>query len=349
MTAKQPPLTHTPQSDELAALVHALPYLDGDARLMAVDAILTNLRANSPQVAKLVAGVVAGLDTQVGDELLQGIGAYQGVASWDEGQSLVDCLLLTIKAVELKAILAAFHVSYADSSLVDGNLRVWFVEHGGTRYCIAKVGTDGNTEAAIVFGRLFAALHPTSAAMVGMAGGLAEKVSPGDVVVAHHVYAYDFRKLTEEGERRRTKTYKVDDHRLRQSEDMEIIYPSWFSDVSHDLRDLINGGAEPGSVTPEPDWRPKVVRGDILAGSLLIEDGSMAERALREHDRVRAVEMEGAGFAAACDEVKIPWLLVRGIADIADASRNDGWQFGSTYAAARYLRDGLERGALSLT
>ncbi len=341
------PQTRT--SRELAGLVQALPHLHGDAKLMALDAILTNLREHAPRVGQLVAGIVSGLDPLVKENLVKEHGVYHGESQWDEPTALADCLVLTVKSVELEAALAAFDVDVLGHTIVDGDLRVWFVEHDDVRFCIAKVGTDGNSESAIVFGRLYAALHPRSAVLLGMAGGLAGKVSPGDVVVAQHVHAYDFRKLTKVGEKRRAKTYRVDDVLLRQVEDMRIVRKSWPTEVADDLRSLIRGGhADDDARLPAEDWRPKVVRGDVLAGASLIEDDSLAALAEQHHDRVRAVEMEGAGFAAAADEVRIPWLVIRGIADVGDENRDDTWQFGSTYVAARFLRDGLALGIVNL-
>lgn len=342
--------THTPASNEVAGLLQALPHLTGDTKLMAVDAILTNLSSTSPQVASLAAGLIRAFDSQIGEDMMTEIGAYEGSAKWDEGQSLVDCLILTIKVVELEAALAAFGVDVKATTVVDEDQRVWFVEHDGRRYCIAKVGTDGNAESAIVFGRLYAALHPKSAVLVGMAGGLASKVDPGDIVFAQHVYAYDFRKLTVDGKVNRAKTYKVDDAMLREAEDMKIHDPGWFARVSHDLRQLTQALNDEGETHTVPDeaWKPKIHRGDVLAGSSLVEDGSLEEMRLDYHDRVRAIEMEGAGFAAACDEQRLPWLVVRGIADVGDENRDDNWQFGSTYVAARYVRDGLALGLLKL-
>jgi nucleoside phosphorylase len=341
--------THTAVSDELAALVHALPHLHGDAKLMAVDAILTNLRDHSPRVGQLVAGIVTGLDGRMRGTPMSEHGPYDGAAQWDEGRALVDCLVLTIKVVELQAALAAFEIAPGSDARVDGDLRVWFVERDGVRFCIAKVGTDGNTESAIIFGRLYAALHPRTAVLVGMAGGLKGKVSAGDVVVAQHVHAYDFRKLTKDGERRRAKTYRVDDAILREVEDLPVVRPSWFAEVGDDLRTLARAGrAGDGATVPGDDWKPKVVRGDVLAGASLIEDDSLADLAAQHHDRVRAVEMEGAGFAAAADEVRIPWMVIRGIADVGDENRDDSWQFGSTFIAARFLRDGIGFGIIQL-
>lgn len=340
--------THTPASDEVAGLLHALPHLTGDTKLMAVDAILTNLTKTSPQVASLAAGLIRAFDAQIGDDIMTEIGHYEGSAKWDEGASLVDCLILTIKVVELQATLAAFGVDATDSSYVDVDQRVWFTEHGGRTYCIAKVGTDGNFESAIVLGRLYAALHPKSSVLVGMAGGVPSKMNRGDIVVAQHIYAWDYRKLTNDGKVRRVKTYRVDDAALREAEDMPVVDAGWFARVAHDLRELTQ--ATPGDeyAVPDETWTPKVSRGDILAGSSLVEDGTLEELRLEHHDRVRAIDMESAGYAAACAEQHLPWLVVRGIADAGDENRDDTWQFGSTYVAARYVRDGLAVGVLKL-
>jgi nucleoside phosphorylase len=69
---------------------------------------------------------------------------------------------------------------------------------------------------------------------------------------------------------------------------------------------------------------------------------------LEHHDRVRVIEMEGAGFVAASDEQDLRWLVLRGFANVGDENRDDTWQFGSTYVAARYVRDGLALGLLKL-
>ncbi len=342
---------HTPASDELAGLLQALPHLKGDAKRMALDAILTNLRYTAPRVAKLVAGIVGALDDEIGDAVVQEVGKYDGTAGWDEvGESTVDCLVLTIKSVELQALLAAFGLDFASFQLADRDLRHWRVEHNGIRYAIAKVGTDGNAETAIYFGRLYAALRPRTAVMVGMAGGLQGKVSAGDVVVAEHVYAWDFRKLVADGQLRRAKTSRVNDRYIRDVTDIDALASGWRTRVARDLRVVLASGDydSAGSTMPAEDWRPKVERGDILAGSSIVEDGSLPELAVQHHDRVRAVEMESAGFAAACEELNVPWLVVRGVADAGEPGRDDYWQFGATYVAARLVRDGLASGALNL-
>jgi nucleoside phosphorylase len=54
------------------------------------------------------------------------------------------------------------------------------------------------------------------------------------------------------------------------------------------------------------------------------------------HDRVRAAEMEGSGFASICDEYAIPWLVFRGISDFGDPDKPDSdiWRTTAVLAAA---------------
>jgi nucleoside phosphorylase len=333
-------MTHTPDSDELAGLLAALPNLHGDAQRMAVDAILYNLESTAPQVARIVGAVVSALDEPARKAIEERFTGYDGnLPLADAKTSLVDCLILTIKEVEWRAALAAFDVPMASFTHVDDQT-VHFFERDGLRYAIAPVGVDGNTESAIMFGRYYEALHPRAAVLVGMAGGVLGKVKPGDVVVAKHVHAYDFRKLTEDGTLPRTKTYNVPDRVARKAESMLVFERSWFRDVVENLRNVLSTDAyaSKGSVVPKEGWEPQVTAGDVLAGGSLIEDGSLPDWAKHMNEKIKAAEMEGAGFAAAADELSIPWMVVRGIADNGKEGRKDNWQFGSTYVAASWLR-----------
>lgn len=55
------------------------------------------------------------------------------------------------------------------------------------------------------------------------------------------------------------------------------------------------------------------------------------------HDRIYALEMEGAGFAATCHHVGIDWAVVRGVADRGEEQRSKAWQPVATAAAAGFV------------
>lgn len=345
-------MTHTPDSDELAGLLAALPHLTGDAKQMATDAVLDRLDRTAPQVARIVASVVGALDPSTAAAIAERFPEYDGGLPLDPPNApLVDCLVLTIKEVEWRATLAAFDVPMSHYTFVR-DLPVHYIERDDLRFAISSVGNDGNTESAIMFGRLYEALRPRAAVLVGMAGGVAEKVVQGDVVVAKQVHAYDFRKLSAKyGELNRAKTYRVPDRLTRQAESMKLFHRPWYLEVNSALRGVLANDEydTSDSIVPPESWRPTVVAGDILAGGSLVEDGSLPEWARSFNENVKAAEMEGAGFAAACTEVAIPWMVIRGVADAGEEGREDGWQFAATFAAASWLRTALSIKMIDLT
>jgi nucleoside phosphorylase len=87
----------------------------------------------------------------------------------------------------------------------------------------------------------------------------------------------------------------------------------------------------------EAKWTPSFDEGVILAGEKLIGDGSLPPMREEYHDKVRAGEMEGSGFARACEEYGIPWLVFRGISDFGDPEGSETrkeWKAAAALASA---------------
>jgi adenosylhomocysteine nucleosidase len=76
----------------------------------------------------------------------------------------------------------------------------------------------------------------------------------------------------------------------------------------------------------------------VLAGTVLSGDhfvNSEEERqALWGQYRGQCVEQEGAGVARTCHESDVPWMVIRGISDLADGHVMRDFQENSRYAAA---------------
>ena len=68
----------------------------------------------------------------------------------------------------------------------------------------------------------------------------------------------------------------------------------------------------------------------------------MTRDGLREQFGVKAVEMEGSGVQDATWTFGVGYLVVRGVCDYCDASKNDLWQPYAAVAAAGYVRALLE-------
>ena len=81
--------------------------------------------------------------------------------------------------------------------------------------------------------------------------------------------------------------------------------------------------------------------GPIASANTLLKDPTKRD-ALRDQFGARAVEMEGSGIADATWTHGIGYLVVRGICDYCDATKNDTWQMYAAMAAAAYVLALLE-------
>jgi nucleoside phosphorylase len=79
---------------------------------------------------------------------------------------------------------------------------------------------------------------------------------------------------------------------------------------------------------------PKYKLGTILAGEKLRRDGALPAIAARFGEKIMAIEMEGSGFAAACESKSISWLVFRGISDYGDPDKADDWHALASLHAA---------------
>ena len=256
----------------------------------------------------------------------------------------VDYLILTVKKVELTACLRAFGISVGAAAHELGHgMEVWRAEVGGRTFAIAMVGTAGNVESAVRLGALLTLIRTRAAILIGMAAGVVGETDVGDVVVAEAVIAFEFVKMRESGPVYMPRTYSPPDKHINRVELLDVVDPNWPNDVCDGLRrvaSIVELPDEPSDVGLGV-WRPRVRRGAVLAGSKLIEDGSLPSLVSDLHGRALAAEMEGAGFAAACDESDTPWLVVRGVSDHGQLPRPKDWQFTAAYAASRFVLDGI--------
>ena len=60
---------------------------------------------------------------------------------------------------------------------------------------------------------------------------------------------------------------------------------------------------------------PSVTKGTLAAGEKLIADGS-AYKLAKIDERVKAYDMEDAGFAMACGLARKKWVIFRGVSDL---------------------------------
>ena len=261
----------------------------------------------------------------------------------------------------MSAAKAAFGLSGPPTRRLGEDSDLWLWRQNDLSLGLSVIGTDGNVEAAIEIGRITSSVKVRAAALIGMAAGLRGSVKKGDIVIASWVVAYEFARVTRRKYVDRAKPYQADMRSVQKVSQVTESYPSWGESLRAEIRSVpqfrgIERG-EPEKLTQQ--WRPKVKTGVIFAGSRLIEDGSIRKLKEQINDRGLAAEMEGAGFAAACSALRIPWLVIRGIADYGDqdvsttdrgheVKRGKTWQIPSTFVAAAYLRDMVISGRIPL-
>jgi nucleoside phosphorylase len=82
---------------------------------------------------------------------------------------------------------------------------------------------------------------------------------------------------------------------------------------------------------------PKIHRGRIGSADRLLRAAVLRDNIAARY-QICAVEMEASGVAVATALRGVPYLVVRGIADYADGSKNDLWHPYAAFAAAAYTR-----------
>jgi nucleoside phosphorylase len=202
--------------------------------------------------------------------------------------------------------------------------------------------------------------------MVGIAGGIPAVEQPerhvrlGDVVVAvegivdyghiRQADGVDVLRRPVEGMSLDLKR-AVDELRQRELEDRSR---SWAQPTSGPGRPLAAFSRPPartdqltvgGRRIEHPDpaltghrpGRPKAHYGMIGSGDVLVRDAQRRDELAARYG-ILAVEMEGAGIAAAARQRGVPWFVVRGISDYCDGEKSDHWQRYAALMAASYTR-----------
>lgn len=89
------------------------------------------------------------------------------------------------------------------------------------------------------------------------------------------------------------------------------------------------------------EGQPRVFLGPIASSNTLLKNRKKRDL-LRDRFGVKAVEMEASGVADACWDKGVGVLVIRGICDYCDSTKNDLWHHYSAIVAAAYTRTLIE-------
>lgn len=230
--------------------------------------------------------------------------------------SQVDIAIVTILQKEYDAVKRRLkNWRYAPGMKDQPNQYAWGVgeieaANGGTyQVALAMTFHPGNTSGTLGTGKTVERWHPRYVLLVGIAGGLPrEQLGLGDVVVSKQIVSYEYGKVQHNAFYPRPDfVYQLDGALLRSASSLSEA-------------DWRNGlGRRPVADRKKPKLRV----GMVGSGDKVIDDRSADFFAAVEDKfpKLLAVEMEGAGAAAAIQEAKdagltVGFLMIRGISDM---------------------------------
>ena len=231
----------------------------------------------------------------------------------------VDIAIVTILPEEYEAVRKQLGKSRRDPGTEEQpNQYAWMLgeiahaEGGHYRVVLAMAASPGNTSSSLATSKTIARWQPRYVLLVGIAGGMVrENLALGDVVISSIIRAYEYGKVHEgRFEPRPDFQYRVDGSLLRNA--LTLKARNWQKGL----------GRKPGRATAQS----KLLSGPIASGDKVIDDVSSEFFAAvaRSFPKLLAVEMEGAGAAAAIEEAQeegrnVGFLMIRGISDMPPA------------------------------
>jgi nucleoside phosphorylase len=196
---------------------------------------------------------------------------------------------------------------------------------GSYQVVVTVLPRMGNVEAALATNDLIRLWHPRYVLMVGIAAGAsASSQALGDVVISEHVVYYESAKIAQRVEAR-PRVLPAD--ALLYDRALNFRSSNWY-------RALPSNVHRPD----ETNRVPALHFGPIASGEKVIADRDAVEYLRELQPKLAAIEMEGAGVAAAALGAvrRVGFLVIRGLCDFADAAKDDRWQAFSAHAAATF-------------
>jgi nucleoside phosphorylase len=261
------------------------------------------------------------------------------------GKRSVDILVICPLAKELTAALISFGLQpdTEEDDNIEGHKIFYVAENKkgkikSVQIALSVVNRQRNVATALMTDRLLSEFAPRAAFLCGIGGGVKGKVELGDVVLSTGV-------IDRAGGRAEPDQVKPRSDPLPPISplDIQLDYfapteEAWTGEIvelEHRLRNANRFRV------PEPEMlvgrKFNLRPGIIVVGEQLIADGSLPGLQSAVDDRIRSCDMEGVGFARACTDRDVPWLIFRGISDFGDPNKVECEPWHATAAAASAL------------
>ena len=249
--------------------------------------------------------------------------ALAGSGPLEAGRASVDVAILTILPEEYEAVLCLLkNVRQVAGSATLPNQHSWVVGEVGMEtspvpytVALAMSPRPGTDTAVIVTKNTLQAFRPQCVLVVGIAGGL-EGLSLGDVIVADRICAYEYGKLDHGFHPRQDMDSRTDAVIASMARTLAMRHPDWYSRLEQpeEFRHLA----------------PRILVGAVASGDKVVDDPTdeFFASVMKSRPKLQAVEMEGAGTAAAIQDARemlqaVSFGMIRGISDIPRAGGSE--------------------------
>jgi len=257
-----------------------------------------------------------------------------------------DVGIVTIIPPELNMVKLALGIDQGVDPEIIGDDRYWTttVPSSGSRRALrvilTMVGEQRNSECAAAVTRMCSRSTIEACILIGICGGVKQKVNLGDVIVASHVIDYEGARMEVSGRKKRPETF-----RPTRSARHDWMH-STAAGVQQTFSPSFLEGLSPSFIPEAFDndsYEATIHSGGLASGEKLIVDGSMDVMRSELDQRIIGCDMESYGFAAACEAASgISWMIFRGVSDFGEpkapdsdpVKKGDDWQHLASLTAA---------------
>ena len=242
-----------------------------------------------------------------------------------------DYLFVTALPTEFEATVAAIGNTTPHPQPVVHEVGSIETQSGLTKsVAVVRLPTPGMVAAALTTRRMLDALDVSVVVLLGIAGGIRGKdLALGDVVIPFAVFDYEGVKVTDEGDE---PSGLVEATSLSLHGRVATAQFAAWAATQLPLKPETKGWFR----TKPPS--PSRVHTDcsMACGHKVIASDDRAQLLKARHRKALAVEMESFGVSTACRYQSLgpEFLVVKGISDFADATKNDRWHGYASSAAA---------------
>jgi nucleoside phosphorylase len=257
-------------------------------------------------------------------------------------------LIISVIPVELSNLLESLsfdksHRNVAGRKYYYWKTRLAEAREEPTELYACALGKAGNVNMAVFTANMISDINPDFAILLGIAAGYREKTKIGQVVLAEKVVHYEPAAVVP----------GADGPQLEPRPDMSNLdigvlqmltaYSADKQAVTRisDKGDFPRLDSLPSEFTQDPAVRKNIADEPLMnfaavaSGEKLLRDAGKIKSIRQLHGRIEAVEMEAAGFAEACDQDRLPYLVIRGVSDFGDEFKDDSFhQYASKRAVS---------------